>query len=47
MTLEHRDSGAALMRGDEVVGFVGLAESTGGDAEDVANVHHWVDSVIG
>ncbi|WP_303324814.1 hypothetical protein, partial [Actinomyces radicidentis] len=25
MTLEHRDSGAALMRGDEVVGFVGLA----------------------
>lgn len=44
--LEHSDAGAPLLRGDnEVVGFVGLAESTGGDAEDIANVIKWIKDV--
>lgn len=46
MTLEHSDAGAALLRGDKVVGFLGLAQHDGGDAEDIANVSSWVDSVV-
>lgn len=45
LELEHSDAGALLMRGDKVVGFLGLAESTGGDAEDIANVYQWVNKV--
>ncbi|SNV34578.1 Uncharacterised protein [Cutibacterium granulosum] len=42
MELQKSDAGAPLMRGDEVVGFLGIAGADGGDAEDIANVHQWV-----
>ncbi|MBZ8177399.1 hypothetical protein GSS88_06255 [Corynebacterium sp. 3HC-13] len=41
-----KDSGAPIMRGNEVVGFTGLVTEKSADAEDIANVYDWVQSTI-
>lgn len=48
MTLEGPvDNGAAIMRGDAVVGFTQVSNPRGMNAEDIAHIHAWIREVTG